>query len=455
MLTDTFQMFENEGYFMEKIFPENNQRVINQKSRDITVIIGNPPYSAKQKSENDSNQNIRYDKLDEAIRNSYAEYSTATNKNSLYDSYIRGFKWASERIKNKGIVCFVVNGSFIDNNAMDGFRKCLFNEFTNIYCFNLRGNQRTSGETSRKEGGKIFGSGSRATIAIIILIKNSDHKPSNQVFYYDIGDYLTREQKLSIIQNFGDISAIQWETLTPNDNYDWINQRNDTFESFISLGDKKDTSSKTIFDIYSRGIGTNRDAWAYNFSNQQLTANMSRMIDFYNQQAEQFKAYIEGLTLNNNVEERNKKAEDFIDNNPQNIKWSNNLKKDLLKGVTHTFDKQSTVVGVYRPFHKQWVYFNKNFLSDGLLMPKIFPSQDFENLAIYVTGIGETIKDFSALIIDVIPNLQLHSVGQCFPLYIYEKQKTQQSNNNSEQLSLSLDTNNQQTNSENTNNQQT
>ncbi|MFM6025905.1 MAG: helicase-related protein, partial [Dolichospermum sp.] len=194
VLTDTFQMSENESYLLEKIFPENNQRVINQKQNDITVIIGNPPYSVGQTSENDGNKNLKYDQLDERIRNTYAKYSTATNKNSLYDSYIRGFRWGSDRIKDKGIVCFVSNGSFIDNNAMDGFRKCLVDEFTSIYCFNLRGNQRTSGELSRKEGGKIFGSGSRATIAVILLIKNPDQKHECKLFYHDIGDYLSQKE---------------------------------------------------------------------------------------------------------------------------------------------------------------------------------------------------------------------------------------------------------------------
>ncbi|MDB9450514.1 Eco57I restriction-modification methylase domain-containing protein [Dolichospermum circinale] len=158
-------MFENEGYFLEKIFPENNQRVINQKQRDITVIIGNPPYSAKQNSVNDNNQNLIYPKLDEKIRDSYVKYTKYTNKTSIYDSYIRGFRWASNRIQDKGIVCFVSNGSFIDSNAMDGFRKCLVDEFTSIYCFNLRGNARTSGEQRRQEKGNVFGEGTRTTIA--------------------------------------------------------------------------------------------------------------------------------------------------------------------------------------------------------------------------------------------------------------------------------------------------
>ena len=416
VLTDTFQMFENDGYLLEKIFPENNQRVINQKRQDITVIIGNPPYSAKQKSENDSNKNMSYEKLDKKIENSYTKYSTATNKQSIYDSYIRAFRWASDRIKDKGIICFVINGSFIDTNNLNGLRKCLVDEFTNIYCFNLRGNQRTSGEQSRKEGGKVFGSGSRATIAIIILIKNPDKKSLNQVFYYDIGDYLTREKKLSIIQNFGNISTIQWEEITPNDSYDWINQRNDIFETFISLGHKKDKNSKTIFNLYSQGILTSRDAWIYNFSRKLVADNISRMINFYNQQVKEYKK-----------NQKNKSdLENFIDTDPKKISWSSSLKDYLKRKLEFKFNQESLFISVYRPYCKQWFYFD-NYLNHRVgQIPKIFPSY-LDNLGIYITGIGETIKDFSTLIVNNIPNLQLHSVGQCFPLYTYEKQEDDQS----------------------------
>jgi predicted helicase len=423
VLTDTFQMFENAGYLLESIFPENNQRVINQKQRDITVIIGNPPYSAGQTSENDGNKNLKYENLDQKIANSYAKHSTATLKNSLYDSYIRGFRWASDRIKDQGIVCFVSNGSFIDNNAMDGFRKCLVDEFTSIYCFNLRGNQRTSGEQSRKEGGKIFGSGSRATIAIIFLIKNSSKKSENKVFYHDIGDYLSQKEKLDIIKNFGDISTMKWQEITPNENYDWINQRHDDFESFISLGDKKDKTSKTIFDVYSGGVKTNRDNWVYNFSQQSVIDNMTRMIDFYNQQVEDFKNYLKGQTLTN-AEQRKKQVENFIDTDPKKISWSGELKDDCGKLIIHAFNPSEVVKSMYRPFCNQAYYYNKDLNNRLYQMPKIFPNQNLENLVICVTGVG-VVKDFSALISNLIPDLCIQgaaTAGQCFPLYTYEKQ---------------------------------
>ncbi|MFM6726160.1 MAG: type ISP restriction/modification enzyme, partial [Dolichospermum sp.] len=405
---------------LEKIFPENNQRVINQKQNDITVIIGNPPYSAGQTSENDGNKNLKYDQLDGRIANTYAKFSTATNKNSLYDSYIRGFRWGSDRIKDKGIVCFVSNGSFIDGNAMDGFRKCLVDEFTSIYCFNLRGNQRTSGEQSRKEGGKIFGSGSRATIAVILLIKNPEQKQECKLFYHDIGDYLNQKEKLDIIKNFGDVSTIKWQEITPNENYDWINQRNDDFESFISLGDKKDATTKTIFDVYSRGLETTRDSWVYNFSQQSVIDNMMRMIDFYNQQVEGFKEYLKDKIVANN-KDKEKLVESFVDTDTKKISWSSSLKQQLQRLKLIEYQEKSISQGIYRPFCKQWIYFD-NYLNHRVgQIPKFYPNQSIENLVICVTGIGVT-KDFNAVIVNIIPDVQLQANGQCFPLYTYEKQ---------------------------------
>ena len=232
-------MTEGKGTFHETMFPENNQRAARQNRSDIRVIIGNPPYSAGQTSENDANKNLKYPQLDGRIRSTYAAGSSATNKNSLYDSYIRSFRWASDRIKDKGMICYISNGAFIDGNAADGIRKCLIDEFSAIYVFNLRGNQRTSGDVSRREGGKIFGSGSRASIAITLLIKNPEKKGKCQLFYHDIGDYLSREEKLKIITDFASFKNIPWEKIKPNASQDWINQRDPAFYEFIPLGDKE------------------------------------------------------------------------------------------------------------------------------------------------------------------------------------------------------------------------
>jgi predicted helicase len=418
VLTDTFQMNEQDGTLNADYFPENNQRVLAQKQAKIQVIISNPPYSAGQKSENDSNKNLKYPRLDSRIADTYAKYSSATNKNSLYDSYIRAIRWASDRIQERGVICFVTNGSFIDNNAMDGLRKCLLDDFTSIYVFNLRGNQRTSGETSRMEGGKIFGSGSRASIAITLLVRNPN-KSEHQLYYHDIGDYLSREEKLEIIRNFGDFTKINWERLPPNAKHDWINIRNPEFETFIPLGDRIDNSDKSIFDLYSRGIATSRDAWCYNFSRQVLIDNMTRMIEFYNSEVQRFREYLQSNPISS-ATERQQKVETFVNTDPKKISWSRGLKNDLGRLVNHEFIDESVVIGMYRPYCKQVCYFNRQFNDMVYQQPKFFPAVGLENVVICVTGIGAG-KEFSALIVDTVPNLHLQDTGQCFPLYTYEK----------------------------------
>jgi predicted helicase len=416
VLTDTFQMTEGKGTLEEKMFPENNQRVIQQSKNDIRVIIGNPPYSAKQDSENDSNKNLKYTQLDENIRQTYAAYSNATLKSSLYDSYIRAFRWASVRIKDKGIICYVSNSSFIDGYAMDGLRKCLTDEFTSIYCFNLRGNARTSGEQRRMEKGNVFGEGTRTPVAITLLIKNPEKKGKCQLFYNDIGDYLNREEKLKIISDYCSIKGIGWQKLTPNKKNDWINQRDPAFDKFIPLGDKSGEQAKTIFNIYSGGVKTNRDAWTCNFSKQKLFENMSKMIDFYNKQVNSFKELSRVHIAN-----KQPNVEQFVDNDPKKISWSGELKNDLAHFINHKYNSESIAQGVYRPFCKQWVYFNKDFNNRVYQMPKIFPNEQLNNLVIYISGIGGS-KESSALIVASLPDLNMqHSGGQGFPCFSYEK----------------------------------
>lgn len=420
-LTDTFQMYEKED-MVDALLVNNSERRKRQKKLDIRVIIGNPPYSVGQTSENDGNKNLTYPSSDERIRSTYAAKSTATNKNSLYDSYIRSIRWASDRVQDKGIVCFVTNGSFIDNNAMDGLRACLKEEFASIYCFNLRGNQRTSGELSRMEGGKIFGSGSRASIAISLFIKDKTKKPADKIFYHDIGDYLTREQKLKIIADLGTVKNIKWQKLEPNSSHDWINQRDPAFDKFIAIGDKEDERAQVIFDTYSSGIKTNRDTWAYNFCEKNLKANMKSMIDFYNHQRDVFEKERKGKSFKS-TDERKQIVEKFVDTNPTKISWSRGLKEDLGRFVEHSFSSKSVSKGLYRPYCKQTIYFNKHFNDMIYQMPKIFPENGMDNLAICVTGIG-VVKDFSALITNIVPDLCVQgaaTAGQCFPLFTYEK----------------------------------
>jgi len=424
-LTDTFQLGEeNENYkISSEMFPHNSERIEKLKKTPLTVIYGNPPYSVGQKSANDNAQNQKYESLDEKIANTYAKGSSAGLSKSLYDPYIKAFRWSTDRLdpKHGGIVCFVSNGAWLDGNSTDGFRKCLEKEFSSIYVFNLRGNARTSGELRQKEAGNVFGGGSRTPIAITLLIKNPEQKNGKaSIQYKDIGDYHNREEKLDIVKKLASAGneAMLWKSLNPNEHGDWISQRNDLFETFIPLEPEKDyfSKSQTFFLSNSSGLATSRDAWCYNFSKDSVSQNIKRSLDFFNKQSKEFAIRKQ---INSSL-----KAEDFIDLDSTKISWDRQQKKDVEKSKQYTFDNKSIVQGVYRPYHKQWVYFNRQFNNCVYQLPKLFPDKAQSNLTIIVTGIGAS-KDFSALISSMLPNYHSLDTDVCFPLYYYEKREKQ------------------------------
>jgi predicted helicase len=436
-LTDTFQLYEKDDLISE-LLVDNSARRVRQKELDIRVIMGNPPYSAGQGSANDNNQNVAYENLDSRIRHTYAAHSTATNKNALYDSYIRAIRWASDRLcKNRfnpavsftqspcrsncqcnGVLGFVTNAGFLEANTADGLRKCLAEEFSSIYVFHLRGNQRTSGERSRQEGGKIFGSGSRAPIAITLLVKNPAAKHHGQIHWHDIGDYLKQQEKLDIIQNFKSVQGITaanaWQSIAPDTHNDWINQRDTSFDAFIRIGDKRGKGSARLFCDFSMGIKTNRDAWVYNFSQESVLNNMEGMISFYNSEVGRYKLFCRELT-----DAEPPKVQDFLKLDAKKISWSRALRSDVNKLRTRKLTSSDMTIGAYRPFTKQHLYFDRYFINDVAKIPKIFPEVGIENLVICITGRGST-KEFCAFLSDALPDLEMVSKGQCFPLYLYE-----------------------------------
>lgn len=420
-LTDTFQLGENmsDDRFFSDQFPINSQRVIEQKKKRITVIVGNPPYSIGQKSANDNAQNESYPTLEKRIEETYVAQSEANLNKSAYDSYVKAFRWASDRLDEKegGVIGFVTNGAWLDANGLDGMRKCFEREFSSIYVFNLRGNQRTSGELSRKEGGKIFGSGSRTPIAITILVKNprSNNNDKAKIYYRDIGDYLSRNDKLSIINNMINISnsLMQWVTITPNEHGDWLNKRSEQFKNYIPIEPEKkfNNNAKSIFNTFAIGLASNRDTWVYNFSKQVIEKNMVAMIDFYNQQLQSFqKDFISNPNLS---------VENSIDTDPTKISWTRSLRNSVKKGISYQYANTNIRTSIYRPFQKQYLYFAAEFNESIGLSPKLFPTPECKNLVICVSGIGSN-KDFSTLITDCIPCLDMVEKSQCFPLYWYD-----------------------------------
>ncbi|AZF60358.1 type ISP restriction/modification enzyme [Pseudomonas sp. R11-23-07] len=415
-LTDTFQMYEKED-MVDALLEQNSARRKKQKQLDIRVIIGNPPYSVGQASENDNNDNVAYPHLDSRIRNTYAARSKATLAKGLYDSYIRAIRWASDRIGDSGVIGFVTNAGFIEASTADGLRQCLAEEFSSIYVFHLRGNARTSGELRRKEKDNVFDVGSRAPIAISLLVKNPEAKQHGQIYFHDIGDYLTREEKLEKISGFASIGGITtakgWHAVTPDAHGDWLKQRDDSFSEFIVLGDKKGNDTK-LFANFSQGVLTARDAWCYNASKTGVADNMGRMIGFYESEVERFNTVHGGLDKKG----REAKVEGFINTDPASISWTRALKQELVKDRRFAFEENCLTPSLYRPFTKQWQYFNRRFNEMVYQMPRIFPDATAKNRVILVKA--RWSEGQIALMTDHVSAFTPDGGEQCFPLYIYD-----------------------------------
>ncbi len=403
---------------------ENQEIKTTLADQKIQVIIGNPPYSSGAKSENDNNQNLTHPKLEKWVYETYGKNSTAKAGKTTRDTLIQSIRMASDLLKDKGVLGFVVNGSFIDNKSSDGFRKCVAQEFAHLYVLNLRGNARTSGEERKKQGDGIFDSGSRATVAVIFFVK--DESVQNiTIHYYEVGDYLKREAKLNLLAGFENLESVPFKEITPNDKGDWINQRNDDFEKLIPLkGDQKLKIFDTIFDLNSNGVKTNRDPWVYNFSPNALKQSVQNCIDTYNADLkrfnerfrEAFKQRTQGVKKADLYKHLNDRE---ITTDKTKIAWTRGLKKEFIKNTNLPESSMERIrLALYRPFNKQWLYWDKTWNDGQYQLPKIFPDKSAHNVVIN-TGVGNG-KDFSALVSDFISDLSLISPNQAYPLYDYD-----------------------------------
>lgn len=447
VLTDTFQMTEANDTLDERVFAENSERVRKQNELPIRVIVGNPPYSVGQRSANDNNQNESYPSLDARIAATYAAGTDATNKNSLYDSYVRAFRWASDRIGEQGVVCFVSNAGWLRGAAMGGMRKCLVEEFDDIYAFDLRGNQRTQGEESRREGGKVFGSGSRTPVSITLLIKHSGETHSGRIHYHDVGDYLTSRDKLGIVRDAALKGKIDWTTIIPDVHDDWLDQRDDSFYEFAPIGIKKCKTPLGIFELWSRGLGTYRDSWTWNYSFWAVSNNMKRLIEDSNQEIAAAQREHRPITYD-----------------ATRFSWTRRMEDFAKKGEMVAYDAREVVLGMYRPFCKQWVYYDRMMNERTYQQPRLFPLaegerakgptsspylaqksagaargekagiggaemtyqqgslQCLENTVICISQTNR--RSFSCIISNMLVDLHMDPDGaQCFPLYWYEEEE--------------------------------
>ena len=416
VLTDTFQLFEQDRDMIANLLPDNSERRTKQKNRDITVIIGNPPYSAGQGSANDDAANIVYHNLDERIRSTYAFDTKFTNKKSLYDSYIRAIRWATDRISNEGVVAFVSGSGWVEGNFTDGMRKHVFQDFSKVFIINLRGDVRKDMLSGGRkgEGQNVFGQGSMTGIAISILVKKPNH-PSTEISYFDVGNNKTKSAKLEKLVEFKSIAGLAkndaFIKIVPDEHNDWINQGDRSFRKLAILGNKKDKSAQVVFNTYSVGVKTQRDPWCVNYSSIKLMKNISQSKNFFD--AERFRYH------SSHQQKVQGNVEKFVNRDAQKFKWCQRTTSLLQKNDTFEIDESNIFKTLYRPFSKSLVFRHKILNWSDYRQKEIFPYKDSENLAIIVTGVGSR-AGFSCLMSNCLLDVQTLDNGQCFPLFRFE-----------------------------------
>ncbi len=431
-LVDTFDLAEDRQ--LPLFAPDNTRRVESQKETPMFVVIGNPPYNVGQVNENDNNKNREYPTMAARVADAYAKDSKATLKNALADPYVKAIRWASDRIGEEGVVAFVTNNSFIDSVAFDGMRKHLADDFDVIYILDLGGNARKGLKVS---DANVFGI--RVGVSINLLVKtgrainrpttNDDNSVPTCIFYYRTNNLWNKKQKFDFLNERGHISNIDWQPIRPDARDTWLTEGlHAEFEDFIPMGTKEAKAVKNevvdvIFKIYSRGIVTSRDAWAYNFNRNTLTENMSGMINAYNEQVFKWE----------HREDRDANVDDFVVYDDGQISWSRDLKLDLRRGRIAEYTEGKMRNSLYRPFTKSNLFLDRLMNEEVYVFPSIFPTPETEaeNRMICVSGRGHEI--FRCQIANQITDLKFSNSSnggtQCFPFYTYDEDGTNRREN--------------------------
>ncbi|MFK4883507.1 DEAD/DEAH box helicase [Lactococcus petauri] len=382
VLTDTFESTETEDTLDDDYFGTNDERLKRQQEVPITAIIGNPPYSARQDDENDENQNIHYPILEDSIMSTYGRYSMASATHTLYDSYIKAIRWATERLEKSGVVGFITANSFIDKKSTDGMRKVLVDDFNHLYIINLRGGVRgKSKKIAKSEGGNVFDI--MTGVAISILVK--DGSDVHEIHYHEMEDGLNRQEKLDWLSKNETALNVKLQLIIPDEHNDWINQRDDSYQSYDSM-------SGSVFFSKFIGIQTKRDNWVYSFSNSLAYRNTSNLINNFNNQ----------INMTN------------MNTNSQEIKWSDDLKRRMNKHLRLSDpDEKNLRLVQYRPFTKKWLYFQDEVIARPGRGTEYF---EIDNVTINLNGTSAR-KEFGVSLSYLVPDANMMDAGtQSFPL---------------------------------------
>ena len=421
-LVDTFDLTAERQ--LSLFVPENTRRVERQKQTEMFVVIGNPPYNARQMHENDANKNRKYPELDRQIQETYAQASTATNKTALYDPYVKAIHWALDRVKADGIVAFVTNHNFIDAQAFDGMRKHLSDACDKIYLLDLGGNVRKghAGDSN------VFDI--QVGVSINLFVKKCQTgEGAARIFYNSETEEMPKEATFEFLDTCEHIGNVNWDSIQPDARHTWLTEGlREDFETFIPIGSKQAKTAKgevsgVIFHQFSSGVQTNRDAWVINFNQNSLAENIQRTIKFYNSQVFNW----------DRRENPDEDVDDFVSYDNKQISWSSGLKSQLKGGRTAEFTESKIRRHLYRPFTKTNLFFDRVLNQRVFVFPRIFPTPDteVENRVICVNRSRE--KPFTCLITDCIPEHVMTggfgSAGQYFPFYIYDENGTNRREN--------------------------
>jgi len=431
---DTLDLAEGAQMRMDFMTQKNSERVQRQKAAPITVIIGNPPYNVGQVNENDNNKNRKYDVIDKRIRETYAADSKASNKNALSDAYVKFFRWASDRLDGRdGIVCYVTNNGFVDGIAFDGMRKHLLQDFTQIYHLDLHGNARSSGEERRKEGGNVFNDLIRVGVGITVAVRRTAHA-ERKLFYHRVPDYWKADQKLTFLEQHvssngrqNALNTVAWHDMTPDTRGTWLVPQNaDTFDAYMPMGSKETKSAKsadikTLFKTFSSGVKTNRDEVVYDYDETKLKREIQVFIEDYNGEVDRYRRA-----------GKPKEIDNFV--HYERVKWSRDLKLDLVRGKYAVYDDAKVRTSLYRPFCKQHLFFDRVLNEEVYVQPQFFPTAaaESENRVIVTSDIGHRAPQFSVLMSSAIADLHLCAAidaHQCFPFYVYDEDGTNRRDN--------------------------
>ena len=412
-LVDTFDLAEDRQ--LPLFAPENTQRVESQKETPMFVVIGNPPYNVGQVNENDNNKNRKYPTMDKRVRETYSKDSTAGNRNAMADPYVKAIRWAADRVGEEGVVALVTNSGFLDAIAADGMRKHLAEDFDAVYILDLGGNVRKNPKLSGTTH-NVFGI--QVGVSINFLVKIGGKSDSQaRLFYAPVDEFWRKEEKYRYLDEKEHFANVDWKRITPNKRHTWLTEGlHAEFETYMPMGirgarAKKDTAADAIFQKFSNGVQTNRDSWAYNFSRNALYENMSRTIQFYNEQV--FKWERRGNQPVN--------VDDFVTYDDENISWSSTLKRKLTSGQIAEYAETKVRQSLYRPFTKTNLFFDRILNHAVFGFPSIFPVPETEakNRVIWLKVGGDW--PMFALMADKLTDQLPQGGSQCFPFYTYDE----------------------------------